>query len=537
MNPTRREFLTSSAAVGAAAVSQAALGTAPSPVHNSSQERALPDSALAEHPVPVKITVAAGEPVRIMRGGIGASFHAIAAALPSMKEGGLSWSGSAWGGNPDAGDDQHWQELFQHADWLGLDWCRVEMEQRMYEPGHRVFDWDNDEMRVLYRILDWAERRGVDVFLQQMFANVAWNAYPGNAEDPLRLLRSAPYSLPEYAYGLGELLDHLVRVKGYTCIRWVCIANEPMADSFSWWQDSNMKVLPLAPGLKAVREEFGRRGLAVPLSGPDFIEPELKPAEIDYDAYIGAYDLHNYNAVFDSMDGGTKLAEAERRMGQWAQWAHARNKPLFISEFGTMGYGWGHDDVGPASYQSGLKNASLVVRGINAGVDGFNRWSFTNRGDLDGQWQLVRTWDIGRNKLLDTFSPQPNAYYQFAMLTRYLPKHSGVLATKVEAPFIPRDRKLVATALRTPKGNLTLLVVNESHRPAGVTVDLESLSAPVRLQRYALTREAEYKSHVEIHPERSLDVGKEFTDLVPPMSIVVYSTYDLPSAAPGRIAE
>jgi len=32
------------------------------------------------------------------------------------------------------------------------------------------------------------------------------------------------------------------------------------------------------------------------------------------------------------------------------------------------------------------------VRGINAGVDGFNRWSFINRGDLDGQWQLLRTW-------------------------------------------------------------------------------------------------------------------------------------------------
>jgi hypothetical protein len=37
------------------------------------------------------------------------------------------------------------------------------------------------------------------------------------------------------------------------------------------------------------------------------------------------------------------------------------------------------------------ERASLVVRGINAGVYGFNRWSFTNRGDLDGQWRSIKT--------------------------------------------------------------------------------------------------------------------------------------------------
>src|SRR5208337_3268146 len=141
----------------------------------------------------------------------------------------------------------------------------------------------------------------------------------------------------------------------------------------------------------------------------------------------------------DSIGEGTSLSEAEKHLANWARLAHSRNKALFLSELGTMHYGWGRDDAAPACYQSGLKNASLIVRGINAGVDGFNRWSFTNRGDLDGQWQLVRTWDIDRNKLLDSFAPQPNAYYQFAMLSRFLPKYAGVLATGVEAPFGERE--------------------------------------------------------------------------------------------------
>lgn len=475
--------------------------------------------------VPVSIAIAAAQPARTMQGGIGASFHVISAALPGMRADGSSWSGSAWGGNPDADDDAHWNELFQHADWLGLDWCRVELEQRVYEPQKRVFTWDTPEMRVLYRILDWAQRRGVDVFLQQMWADVAWNAYPGNADDPIRCLRSAPYSIAEWAYGLGELLHQLVQVKGYTCIRWLSIVNEPGHEGFSWWQDSDMKPVSIVPGLRAARAEFDRRGIGVPISGPDWTDiSDYKPAQVDFDQYLGAYDLHSYSSVFDPMRGQT-LSKTERQMADWAQWAHSKNKPFFLSEFGTMGYGWGHVDGGPASYQSGLKNASLVIRGINVGVDGFNRWSFTNRGDLDGQWQLVRTWDVDRNRLLDKFTPQPNAYYQFAMLSRFLSKHSGVLATRVKAPFLSIDRKVVATALRSPKGNLTILVVNESYRAADVNIALEDLSAPVQLNRYAVTPAVEDQCWVELGADQSGMVGGSMRDTIPPLSIVAYSTY------------
>ena len=543
MKVTRRNFLRSgAAAIGSATVLPAALAELSTGPILSGQLPMIGQNAAVDgigQPVSVKIRIAAAAPVRVMRGGIGASFHAVSAALPGIKPGGGgSWSGSESGGNPDPGDDRHWEELFRHAEWLGLDWCRVELEQRIYEPGRRVFDWDNPEMRALYRILDWAERRNVDVFLQQMWGDVAWNAYPGNADDPVRRLRSAPYSIPEWAYGLGELLEHLTQKKAYTCIRWMSVANEPGHDDFSWWQDSSMKSLQFTQGLKAAREEFDRRGLTVPISGPDWTSlPDLKPDEVDFDAYIGAYDLHSYGADFDSFGGDDTLTVAEKVMYKWAQWAHARNKPFFVSEFGSMAFGWGHDDVGPACYQAGLKNASLVVRGINAGVDGFNRWSFINQGDLDGQWQLLRTWDIDAKKLLDTFTPQPNAYYQFAMLSRYLPKDSSVLSTRVESPFLDIDRKLVATALRTPKGNLTLLVVNESHRAADADIELEGLPAPVRLQRYALTKEAEDKASIDLRPERTMEVGKTLSDRIPPMSIVAYSTYSLKATDPGMIAE
>lgn len=48
----------------------------------------------------------------------------------------------------------------------------------MFLPERDRFTWENAEMRILYRILDWCDRRNADVFFQQMWCNVDWNPYP-----------------------------------------------------------------------------------------------------------------------------------------------------------------------------------------------------------------------------------------------------------------------------------------------------------------------------------------------------------------------
>jgi len=63
-----------------------------------------------------------------------------------------------------------------------------------------------------------------------------------------------------------------------------------------------------------------------------------------------------------------------------------------------MNLGWGSDDPNQKSFDAALSNASDVIRGLRAGVDAFNRWRYTNRGNLDGQWQLVKTFDLETGK-------------------------------------------------------------------------------------------------------------------------------------------
>ncbi len=216
------------------------------------------------------ISVDLSATIHRMASGVGASWHAMEDSLPF--DGRITHGGSAWGANPDPDDEEGWQQVYRHAGWLGLDFCRVELERRIFEPERRQFTWDSREMRILYRILDWCQQRGADVFLQQMWCNVDWLAYPEFRGDPVKRVHSAPADLDDFAYGLGALAEHLVRDKGYTCIKWLCLSNEPGWD-WSWWQMPPNNPAPFAPALQKVRAELDRRGLReLPLSGPDWTD-------------------------------------------------------------------------------------------------------------------------------------------------------------------------------------------------------------------------------------------------------------------------
>ena len=354
----------------------------------------------------VRITVDLAHVVNTMRGGIGASWHAIEEPIPVCENPhpvfpNKSHGGSGWGAYPPAEDDAAWAQIDRHARWLGLDWNRVEFEQRIYEPERGQFSWDNPEMRILYRILDWCERNKADVFLQQMWGNVRWNTFPEWRDDPVARVHSGPQSMEDFGEGLATLVEHLVKNE--------TLHLHPLAVHHERAQRQLVLVAGAAQPAAAAQARPGRRAQGAgqararrcPLSGPDLTGgvPELDPQRFDFHELLGAYDFHSYDENFDWLSKGQMLRH-DRTTAAWAAWAHQQGKPLFMSEIGTMANGWGAAHAGPGSYESVLKDCELVVRRLNAGADGFNRWSFLNRGDLDGAWQFIETWDRQAGKLL-----------------------------------------------------------------------------------------------------------------------------------------
>jgi len=161
-------------------------------------------------------------------------------------------------------------------------------------------------MLALRRILDWCQTRGADVMLQQMWGNVEWNRYPD-----VDALHSAPRDLEAYAEAIALLAAKLVREWGYTCVKWICINNEPGCD-FSWWQGHGKQPLKIGPGLRATRAALDRHGIDLPLVGPDYTGLRWNPEQADFGEWIGAYDFHTYLDEFRLMPPG--MSEPERNL-------------------------------------------------------------------------------------------------------------------------------------------------------------------------------------------------------------------------------
>jgi hypothetical protein len=480
----------------------------------------------------VRIHVDAGRTEHTMASGIGASWHALSHDIPLENEGYAYPSreenarGSAWGGNPPAANTKAWDQIEAHARWLGLDFFRVELDQRMYQPERDRFDWENEEMQALYRILDAGERLGADVFLQQMWRHVEWNALPG-----VHPLISAPRSLEAHAHGLATLVEHLVKKRGYRCIRWLSIANEPPGGTWGyWWEYGDAPapegLTPITPALVELRKELDARGIDLPLSGPDWTDQPPFPEDgVDFDAPIGAYDIHTYKGLD---------AKGQRIVARWAEWAHGKGKPFLLTEFGNMQLGWGGDDPGPASYPAVLSNAEVVIRALNVGVDGLNRWSFTNRGDLDGQWQLVQTWDRNRKVFLEEVTPEPVPYYGYAMLTRFLAKGSRVVGVDVKDPGGDAPPPL-ATAVVSPGGALTVLVLNPADE--AVPASLEVTGAPGKPLHLYQVEESTLGPSFRMEPLRAVDPKAPAQLALPGRSVTVLTSFVRAHADPGVTTE
>lgn len=521
---TRREFLVraTAAAVGATITPDiAALGQT-SHVAASSGTNRIQVSNVVQH---------------TMAGGAGASWHAIGPTAYFYGVDSRNAKGSGWGGNPPVeylpqwGDhppnsyQQQWDDLQKHFRWLGLDFVRVELEMRMYEPERGKFDWQNGEMKTLYRILDICQANHADVFLTQMWQDVVWNTIPGVAA-----VNSAPKSVLDFAAGLSALMEHLVHTKGYTCIRWLCLVNEP-GDDGGWWLGADHHPQSLMTAIEAVRAELDRRKIPVAISGPDSVyEDDLNSPIFDWDnPAVGAFDLHYYS-------------ENNRISMDWikpyVKKAHAREIPIFLSEFGSF-VGAVLDGSEPtmtvcANYPNQLYNAEKILLGLNLGMDGFNRWSFTNRGDLDGQWQLVRTWNPTRWNYLPRVTPEPVPYYTYGILTRFIAKHSRVLAIELG------NKQILASALLSPNGNMTVIVLNKSGNEEALTLGLPENTGKPDFHKYQVTEALVKSPGYQMSPVAFFSVSsaqQAIVDTLPPASITVYSNYHLSSNDPGVMYE
>ena len=215
----------------------------------------------------VQAVVDCGDVVNVMRGGIGASWHAMETPIP------IGHCGSGWGGYPPAEDERAWRQIYRHAEWLGLDWNRVEIEQRIYEPerGKFTFDSPGDADSLPHPQL--VEKRAGTCSCSKCGAMPPGSPIPSSATTPPSASTAHRSIWTPLPTAWRRSIEHLVKHRRYTCIKWLCINNEPFG--LVAGAAASAAFAEVGAGCRPPRMD--KRGLRLPLSGPD-ISPTGFPA-------------------------------------------------------------------------------------------------------------------------------------------------------------------------------------------------------------------------------------------------------------------
>lgn len=241
----------------------------------------------------------------------------------------------------------------------------------------KTFDFDNDNMRSHYRTLDLYQSLGARVGV----VGVEWGV-------------KHPFPDAEaVGAGYAELLHHLIRERGYNCIRDWTLSNEPnhlfprLGYTFEDFRDIHL----------AASREFDKRALAVSLIGSDDAQDFLWFSKCLEDPnYLAAVDALASHRYFKGPDRILASRFFEERIE--AIRSSGKDLPLILAEFGFQDERSGtFENPVMKTFEYALWTARLAIEGLNQGVAGYSLWCLHEVVYPGGSKMTYGLWDDHEN--------------------------------------------------------------------------------------------------------------------------------------------
>ena len=371
------------------------------------------------------------------------SFGKDGAVCRSFMGFGAEWDPGFWG-DPDfkAGEaEADWNRVLSRISWMKLPLTRMMMQVRWCRNPDGKSDFESAQMKRVYRHLDVCQELGITVILTDWGCEPAW----------LRVEGITNVADAKYAEAIGAYMDHLVKIKGYRCIKYFVMGNEPNCEVRDWdrWKQ----------GILNVSAEFRRRGLVrqVAIAGPDETGGATwhRRAVEQLQAKLGAYDLHYYVRP-DVLRSG-RLQEFFRTGWAYAveKDAAAGSKPLIVGEAGVFhpGFSAGNNPHNQ-EYSYGVEMADYAVQAASAGSWAVLAWMLEDSSHQGFSWGMWK--DKSGNFALKPW------FYTWAMLTRYAP--AGSTTYRADSADLDVRALAVRSEARGAAG-WTICLVNRGDRP------------------------------------------------------------------------
>jgi len=384
---------------------------------------------------------------------------------------------------PDPLDKQAWAAVEEVFENLRPGLIRFGLPPDPHVDAQGRLITDTVHLRRLRWLGDWAMRNGCTIIVDP-FTTPRYYEFPpppGVGETIPDFCNMAAADNHAYARRFAApLMKLLLDDWGLKSIRWFCPINEPL--SYGVYQTPADGPEPYAHyvGLyRELRQEFDAIGLGRDrlglLAGAELhstglgmksLNMQLLGRGLDITPWIDSIGCHYYNLRFDHMsaqEGASTTAMRdviEVQTAQFVEYGHLRGLGSIASEIGTFYYGWRtNDPAGAASCDACLTVAEGVIRGMNAGLEGFALWCLFNPNNIDGWWRVA---GVENGRMVRTMHP----WHIYGLLSRHARPGSRVRPLDRVRPddvLFPGISHIHGTCLTAPDGHHTILLVNDHH--------------------------------------------------------------------------
>jgi hypothetical protein len=383
---------------------------------------------------------------------------------------------------------EKWNRIYRRLDFIRPGIVRV-MDQAGWryfrgvdQTNQPVLDFDTEEVHSLFHLLDYCQKNQIVVVFGEWGAPGFWNE-PGNINraDDSRWIGM-----------ISKYLRFLLVDKGYTCIQYYNLVNEPNGN----WASVNGDWSQWKKGIQMLNDSLQTMGLdsKIKIAGPDVVVNYDNPASAykgtewleqsvqQMNSEIGLYDLHAYpdgesvrSGAFGDYYG--KLREKIRPTGKkmilgelglkYSGKMGQKNRQLAEADSSAS-----DDDSNMFVYDFfyGLDMADALIQVMNVGYEGVVAWDLDDamhtEGDLGDKHKLKR-WGMW-NSLGSELCGKPEDeqlrpwFYTWSLLCRFFPSGSNLASVIVPSGCPVR-------ILAGQKGSkYTIALLNNTNRPSRI---------------------------------------------------------------------
>ena len=368
---------------------------------------------------------------------------------------------------------------------------------------YKTFTWESDEMKSLYKMLDVYQKTGTKVIL----VTVDW-------------LKDSPWNDAEASsQAVLGLLEYLIKEKGYNCIEFWTLTNEPEL-TYGWLKKLSFENYVQIHRL--VKKGIKENELSVNIIASDDVESE-EWFKKSVQSIYGIADIFSSHAYFYPQEIHI-IPDFFRERSDFIKTSSSTGKasPFFLCEFGFRGSDF---DARTNSliddYEYGLHVANLCIEVLNSGVDAASLWCLHEICLIDeinpegGKMMRIGLWGY-KDKGWRLYP----IFYLYRLFTRYIKPQSRVLTVTI-APS-----NALKAACVDYKDSRSLFIVNTSNKKQNFSI--EGLDSEAGFKKYLYSNKSNFatiqEDSLEVHSE--IRINGHFRDKILPMSVILYTNLD-----------